>query len=152
MRIIPPVQTALWLAAQQLAARLGPGSDRRRVTAGTAAAGGLLISIAGAAGLDALCRFLTRGTTWHPHRPQAATVLVTDGPNAITRNPMYLAMVLGLVGTGLLSGRPWTAVAAVGLAATLTPQIEREEAALAELFGDEWRTYSARVPRWLGSC
>lgn len=118
MQLIPPLQTAPWLAAQQAA-----GSLRR---------------------------FLAVGTTWHPHRPSAATRLVTDGPNAVTRNPMYLAMTLGLAGTGLLSGRSWTAVAAAGLATTLTPQIEREEAALAELFGAQWRAYTTRVPRWLG--
>jgi protein-S-isoprenylcysteine O-methyltransferase Ste14 len=62
---------------------------------------------------------------------------------------MYVGMTLGLVGTGLLSGRPVTTLAAAGLVATLTPQVRREEAALAELFGDEWAAYSRRVRRWL---
>ena len=62
---------------------------------------------------------------------------------------MYAGMALVLVGSGLLSGRPWTALAAGGLAATLTPQIEREEAALAGLFGEEWTAYARRVRRWV---
>jgi protein-S-isoprenylcysteine O-methyltransferase Ste14 len=62
---------------------------------------------------------------------------------------MYVGMTLVVVGSGLLSGRPWTALAAGGLMATLTPQVEREEAALARLFGEEWTAYSSRVRRWV---
>lgn len=144
---IPPVQAALWLGAQQWAAhrcpRTRPASGTLRVT------GGVLLAGAAAGGLDALRRYLVLGTTWHPWDVDAATHLVTDGPNAVSRNPMYAGIALGLVGTGLLTGRPWPALAAAGFVATVTPQVLREEAALERLFGDAWRAYARRVRRWL---
>lgn len=143
----PPVQTALWLAAQQATAHVLGRRPRGPVAT---AAGVALLGTAAVGGLDSLRRFVQRDTTWHPWEPEAATLLVTDGPNAVTRNPMYVAMALGLVATGLLSGRPWTSAAAFGLMATLTPQITREEAAMQKLFGAQWNAYTARVPRWLG--
>lgn len=146
-RTLPPaVHAAGWLVAQQVVARVvgcrRPGLVVRSV-------GVALVGTAAAVGVDALARFVRRGTTWEPWSPEQASALVTEGPNAFTRNPMYLAMAVGLVGTGLLSGVPWTAAAAQGLMTTLTPQVRREEDALADRFGAEWEAYRSRVPRWL---
>ncbi|WP_432476966.1 methyltransferase family protein [Nocardioides sp. GXQ0305] len=145
--LVPPVQTALWAAAQHVVARrvLEPRRPGR-LAKGLAVAcfAGGAASAAGASS-----RFRQRGTTWEPWAPERSTALVTDGPNAVTRNPMYVGMTLVVVGSGLLSGRPWTALAAGGLMTTLTPQVEREEAALARLFGEEWTAYSSRVRRWV---
>lgn len=145
--LVPPVQTALWAVAQQVAARaLG---DRRPPGALQKAAGVACLATGAASAAGAVSRFSQRRTTWEPWAPEQTTALVTDGPNAVSRNPMYIGMALGLVGTGLLSGRPVTTLAAAGLMATLTPQVHREEAALAQLFGDEWTAYTRRVRRWL---
>lgn len=147
MNLPPVVHAAAWLAGQQVVARV---VGRRRPGPLEVAGGLVLVGVAASLGLDALARFVRRGTTWEPWSPEAASVLVMDGPNAFTRNPMYLAMALGLGGTGLMSGTPWTAAAAQGLMITLTPQVRREEAALAATFGAEWEAYRARVPRWIG--
>lgn len=147
MLLIPPVQAALWLGVQQAAAGRG---GRRRPGPVAATVGVCLIGAAVAFGVDSLRRFVQRDTSWHPWNPEHATTLVTDGPNALSRNPMYAAMALGLVGTGLASGRPWTAVFALGLPASLTCQVRREEGALASVFGQAWHEYAARTPRWLG--
>lgn len=144
--LIPPVQTALWLGAQQWAARR---FDTGRRSRGLQVVGGVLVAAAAAGGVDALRRFLVKGTNWHPWTLDESTHLVTDGPNALSRNPMYAGMALGLVGTGFLTGRPWPGLAGVGLLATVTPQVRREEAALAETFGDAWHAYAARVRRWV---
>lgn len=144
--VVPPVQAAAWFVAQQAMARRG---GRRRPGPVAAAAGVALVGGAVATGVAALRRFVRRDTTWHPWDPERASTLVTDGPNSVTRNPMYLALATGLVGTGLLSGRPWTALAGLGLLGTLGPQVRREEAALAVVFGPLWEAYAARVPRWL---
>ncbi len=145
--LVPPVQTALWAVAQQVAARaLGhhtpPGALQK-------AAGVACLATGAASAAGALRQFSRRRTTWEPWAPEQSTALVTDGPNSVSRNPMYVGMALGLVGTGLLSGRPVTTLAAAGLVATLTPQVRREEAALAQLFGGEWAAYARRVRRWL---
>lgn len=144
--LIPPVQGALWLTVQQAAARVGG----RRAPGPLAAAAGAGLVVCGAGlGVSSLRLFVSRGTTWHPWHPERASSLVTDGPSAWTRNPMYVGIATGLAGTGLASGRPWTALAAAGLLATLTPQVRREEAALASVFGSDWHDYAARTPRWL---
>ena len=145
--LVPPVQTALWAVAQQVVAR-GLLDSRRPSAVESALAVTCLGAAAASAGGTAR-RFSQRGTTWEPWAPERSSALVTDGPNAVSRNPMYVGMALVLVGTGLLSGRPATCVAAAGLVGTLTPQIRREEEALAQIFGDEWRAYTQRVRRWL---
>ena len=92
--------------------------------------------------------FRRHRTTILPHR--AATALITDGPFAKSRNPIYVGNTLLLIGVGLLSGIAWLLPAA--LAAAYTTQklaIEREETHLAAHFGKAWTDYAARTPRWL---
>ena len=145
--LVPPVQTALWAAAQHSVAR--SVGDRRRPSRLEKGVAAMCFTAGAASAAGAARRVSERGPTWEPWAPEKSSALVTDGPNAVSRNPMYVGMALVLVGSGLLSGRPWTALAAAGLMATLTPQIQREEAALAELFGDDYTAYTRRVRRWL---
>ena len=145
--LVPPVQTLLWGVAQQVVARrLLPRRRPSRLERGLAI---VCFTAGGASAAGASSRFRERGTTWEPWAPERSSALVTDGPNAVTRNPMYVGMVLAVVGTGLLSGRPATCLAAAGLMTTLTPQIRREEAALQQIFGDEFSAYSRSARRWL---
>lgn len=144
--LVPPVQTALWLAGQQ--ASVWAAGGRRTPDRLEAALGAATLATGASLGLASLVSFVRRDTTWHPWRPERASTLVTDGANAVSRNPMYLGMALGLVGTGLLSGRPWSSLAAAGLIGTLTPQVRREETALADVFGPAWTAYAGRVRRW----
>jgi protein-S-isoprenylcysteine O-methyltransferase Ste14 len=84
-----------------------------------------------------------------PHR--AATALVTTGPFAWSRNPIYLANGLLLLGLGGLFDNAWFFVAApVAAFATDRLAIRREERHLAALFGAAWSVYVGRVRRWLG--
>jgi protein-S-isoprenylcysteine O-methyltransferase Ste14 len=87
-------------------------------------------------------------TTILPHK--AATALITTGPFAKSRNPIYLGNTILLAGAGLLSGIAWFLPAAFG-AAFLTQKlaIEREELHLAARFGAAWQDYATRTPRWL---
>lgn len=84
-----------------------------------------------------------------PHR--AATALVTHGPFALSRNPIYLGNTCLLLGAGLAFGIAWFIPAAV-IAAGLTSRlaIAREEAHLNARFGRAWREYRLRVNRWVG--
>jgi len=88
-------------------------------------------------------------TTILPHRP--AGRLVTDGPFAFTRNPIYLGNTLALLGLGLMLENPWLLAAAV-IAAIATDHLaaRREEAHLAARFGAEFAAYAQQVPRWVG--
>lgn len=84
-----------------------------------------------------------------PHR--AADHLVTTGPFAFTRNPIYLGNTLLVLGLGIAFANPWLVVFAP-LAAIATDRLaaRREEAHLAARFGAPFAAYRARVPRWIG--
>ena len=91
-------------------------------------------------------RSLGRRMTWH-----AATALVASGPFAISRNPIYLANGLLLLGLGGLFDNAWFFVAApVAAFATDRLAIRREERHLTALFGPAWSAYADRVDRWFG--
>lgn len=92
--------------------------------------------------------FRRHRTTILPHR--AATALITDGPFAKSRNPIYTGNTMLLLGAGLLTGIAWLVIAApLAAFAVQKLAIEREERHLAMRFGAEWQAYAARTPRWL---
>lgn len=76
--------------------------------------------------------------------------LVTEGPFGITRNPIYLADTLLLIGVGLVTGIAWfLLLALVAAFATKKMAIEREERWLTDKFGKRYRDYAKRVRRWI---
>jgi len=84
-----------------------------------------------------------------PHR--AAGGLVTSGPFAFTRNPIYLGNTTAIIGVGGAVGSLWFVLAALVMAKFVEAlAIRREERHLALRFGRDWLDYCARVPRWLG--
>jgi protein-S-isoprenylcysteine O-methyltransferase Ste14 len=87
-------------------------------------------------------------TTVLPHR--ASTALVTSGPFAISRNPIYVGNTLILAGFGGIANSVWYYLAA-GVALVLVDRlaVRPEEAHLAARFPEEWAAYTARVRRWL---
>lgn len=98
--------------------------------------------------VTAALAFRRHRTTILPHR--AASALITGGPFAWTRNPIYAANTLLVSGAGLLFGIGWLVLAAVlGAALTQKLAIEREERHLAARFGQDWQDYASRTPRWL---
>jgi hypothetical protein len=75
--------------------------------------------------------------------------LVTSGPFALCRNPMYLGHVIFLAGLAL-SLRSWLGAAiAVGTALFLQFRVRRDERRLAERFGEPYMQYCLRVKRWI---
>ena len=78
------------------------------------------------------------------------TAIVESGPYRFTRNPIYLGMVLGLVGPGVGLNDFWfLATLAVFAVVIRYGVIAREEAYLERKFGDVYRSYRARVRRWV---
>jgi len=100
--------------------------------------------------LDVLAfRAMSRArTTIMPHKGSAH--LVTGGPFAVTRNPIYVGNTLLLIGIGLIFGIAWllplTLLAAF---ATQKLAIEPEERHLEARFGKAYRDYRKRVRRWI---
>lgn len=76
--------------------------------------------------------------------------LLTQGPYALSRNPMYSAWTLMHLGIGLAANSRWI-VALTPVAATCTHMIDvrKEERVLENQFGDEYRDYSSRVGRYV---
>ncbi|MER8696828.1 isoprenylcysteine carboxylmethyltransferase family protein [Mesorhizobium opportunistum] len=76
--------------------------------------------------------------------------LVTSGPFGITRNPMYLANTLLLIGVAFVTGIVWfLPLAFIAAFATQKLAIEGEEKVLAAKFGKKYRDYAKRVRRWI---
>jgi protein-S-isoprenylcysteine O-methyltransferase Ste14 len=92
--------------------------------------------------------FHAHQTTILPHK--GASNLITTGPFAWSRNPIYLGNTLLVLGAGLYFGKWWLVILAP-LAAFVTQKlaIEREEKHLAQKFGTEWTSYAAKVRRWI---
>jgi protein-S-isoprenylcysteine O-methyltransferase Ste14 len=81
---------------------------------------------------------------------QVSSALITKGVFCISRNPMYLGMVLILVGIAILMGSlaPFVVLAVFGILVHVI-FIRIEERMLAEKFGEAWVAYRAKVRRWL---
>ena len=87
-------------------------------------------------------------TTFNPNA--VPDHLVTSGPFGITRNPMYLANTLLLIGVAFVTGIVWfLPLAFIAAFATQKVAIEREEKMLAAKFGKKYRDYAKRVRRWI---
>lgn len=76
--------------------------------------------------------------------------IVVSGPYKVTRNPMYLMMILFCIGFAVILSDVWILI--------LTPlcgwlifllAIRHEEVYLEEKFGDSYRAYKNRVRRWI---
>ncbi len=80
---------------------------------------------------------------------QAAHRLIQAGPYAHVRHPMYLSYWLLLAGL-LIVYRTWTPLLLLALMlAAMVGRARREEEALAATFGEAWREYAARVPKFV---
>ena len=99
-------------------------------------------------GLWSVVLFRKSGQDENPWRPTPR--IVERGPFRVTRNPMYLQMLLVCVGVAVILGNVWILV--------LTPiggwllqrlAILPEEAYLERKFGDAYLAYKLRVRRWL---
>jgi protein-S-isoprenylcysteine O-methyltransferase Ste14 len=146
VRIYPPVYlllSALLMVGLDLVLPFGDviPSGFRKLGAGLMVAG-LALDI-WAAGL-----FNRAGTSVRPLEPSSA--LVTRGPFRLTRNPMYLGMVVMLVGLGLVLGSvaPFAIVPAFVLLIEHR-FIRREEAMLEGTFGAAYAEYKSKVRRWI---
>lgn len=81
---------------------------------------------------------------------KASAHLVTSGPYSFTRNPIYLANVLLILGVGFVTGNAWMLpLALVAGFATSRLAIAGEERHLDERFGKKYRDYAKRVRRWI---
>jgi protein-S-isoprenylcysteine O-methyltransferase Ste14 len=148
LRVPPPVVTATAALLMWFLGTAFPLLDFELPGRGAAA---IALAAAGfAIGIAALFGFRKAKTTINPMTPEASTALVITGVYRLTRNPMYLAMLVVL--------GAWAVVVSNFAAFLLLPlfvaylnrfQIEPEEQALQARFGAEFERYRRNVRRWL---
>ena len=79
-----------------------------------------------------------------------APFLLTRGPYAYSRNPMYVSELALWLGWAVFYGNISVFIGFVILFAVLVPGARYEERVLEARFSDAYRAYRGRVPRWLG--
>jgi protein-S-isoprenylcysteine O-methyltransferase Ste14 len=114
-----------------------------------AVCGGIVILIGLVLAQAGVRTLLRRGTNVNPLRP--ALALATDGIYAWTRNPMYVSGGPLMIGLAIVFALDWLPLLMVPAWFVLHFGIvRREEQYLEEKFGDAFRGYRARVPRYVG--
>jgi protein-S-isoprenylcysteine O-methyltransferase Ste14 len=79
-----------------------------------------------------------------------STTIVRTGPYRFSRNPIYVAFILFVLGLSVWLNNAWmllTLVPAVGVIAMVV--IPREERFLGRTFRDQYSSYKSAVRRWL---
>jgi protein-S-isoprenylcysteine O-methyltransferase Ste14 len=145
-RILPPVYLLLAIILMVALDRIAPVA---RWVPGWLRWLGLVPLVGGAAlAIHAAGLFTKAGTTVRPFEP--STALVTSGAYRFTRNPIYLAMIIFLIGIGLLlsSLTPFLVIPAFALLIDRR-FIRVEEAMLRDAFGPAYAEFTSRVRRWL---
>lgn len=97
--------------------------------------------------LAALAGFVRVGTTLDPRRPEKSSALICGGIYRYSRNPMYLALLLLLLGWGLWLGGQWWGPVLFWLWMDKL-QIPHEERALTARFQENYTQYCRQVRRW----
>ncbi len=146
---IPPIVIVLFLGAvMYVAGRLAPAFGfvlpANRIIASGLAASGVIVALLG------VVSFRRAGTTVNPLQPAAASRLVVSGIYGRTRNPMYLGMLLVLLGWGAILTNTLAFLAATAFIPLMNRlQIGPEERILTATFGPAFTAYQSAVRRWI---
>ncbi len=148
LKIPPPVVFVVFGGLMWALSRLVPAADfslpAKRVIALA------IVGVGGVFAVPAIVSFLIVKTTVHPDKPHETKKLVVTGAYTITRNPMYLGLLLVLIAWAIYLANMASFVLLPFFVAYLNRfQIRPEERALAAKFGGEYEEYCKRVRRWL---
>ena len=146
---IPPVLiTSLFALLMWLVSRLTPAipiSPELKITFLL-----LFTGLGAYVGLAAVASFRKANTTVNPLTPESISSLVVSGIFRLSRNPMYLALLLALTGWGLYLANLLSLLLTTGFIFYMNRfQIQPEERALEEIFGSEFNDYKKQVRRWI---
>lgn len=98
----------------------------------------------------AIVAFHRASTTVNPFDPTATSSLVTTGIYRVSRNPMYLGILLVLTGWAIILSNLLAIALLPAFVAYMTRfQISPEERALLSKFGSDFVEYKKTVRRWL---
>lgn len=95
-----------------------------------------------------MLRFRRAKTDVLPWKPTSA--LVDTGVYRFTRNPIYVGMMLVMAGLGFAFNTLWVFIFMPAVFLVIHfGVIRREERYLEKLFGEDYRAYMKKTPRWL---
>ena len=148
LRLPPPFVALATILLMWPLSQLFPRTDALGSVRIPVATGLALLGIAFA--VSGVTQFKRVQTTLNPLRPEEASILVTNGVYRITRNPMYVGLMIILLGWAAFLASPVSLGGVVAFIAYIDRfQIMPEERILLEKFGDEYRKYLASPRRWI---
>jgi len=146
LKVPPLAVSVLVMAGMWLLAKITPGSDMafgRELATGLLTGGFVVIGIA----MFSMRKF---ETTVDPLNPDKASSLITTGIFGVSRNPIYVGMMMFILGFGFnLSNVFSLAFSAAFVLYMNRFQIIPEEDALEGLFPEEYPEYTHKVRRWI---
>ncbi len=92
------------------------------------------------------------GVSWRigiPALKEDSQKLVTDGLYRLSRNPIYLGVMLFLIGAVIVIPGPLTILSLIMAWGLTNHIIDQEEAFLEKSFGEVFLTYKGKVGRWV---
>lgn len=148
LKVPPPVQVLVWGILMWVVDKELPGGQIEFAMQLPVA---ILFAVAGVAlAVNSMLAFRKASTTVNPFHPQEATQLVVGGAFRFSRNPMYISLLLVLIGWAIWLGSAYNlAVLAFFIIYITVFQIKPEEAVLKNLFGDSYHDYCSKVRRWI---
>lgn len=106
--------------------------------------------LSGFVGIAGLYEFRRAKTTVNPTKPHEATTVVDSGIFHYSRNPMYLALLLLLIGFAYWQQNVLSLLTCALFVWYMNRfQIEPEERILTQIFGKSYLEYQAKVRRWV---
>jgi len=147
LKIPPPLVAALIAGVMWVLSKLPPAlviPNFIRTATALVALGGAALTIAG------VMSFRQAQTTMNPMKPQQAALLVRSGVYRLSRNPMYLGLLLVLLAWATFLSMAWALLGPVIFVLYINRfQIAPEERVLSAKFGASYAEYKTQVRQWL---
>ena len=147
-RAAEPADVLVLAQGLALAGLLWPGRGRWRLPRLVRSASLAVTATGAAVGLAGLAQL---GTDATPRvEPRDGAALRTGGVYALSRNPVYAGLLVGVTGFAVLRRRKEPLAAAAVLAGVLHLKVLVEERRLRGRFGESYEAYARRTPRLIG--
>lgn len=112
--------------------------------------GYLFLLLSAIVGLMSVYAFFKEKTAFTPRDPTQTNKLVVQGIYRVSRNPMYLSLVLALIAWGIWLNSYFAILVIAGFMWYVDRfQIIPEELVLVQKFGKDFTDYQTKVRKWL---
>lgn len=109
---------------------------------------GFIISMVGI--LFSIWGRIALGSNWSADAVlKSGQTLISNGPYALVRHPIYSGITLGMIGSAIALGNVGGLLAVILILIFSFLRITYEESMMNEKFGNEWKEYAKRVKRFI---